>query len=130
MLTAGILAGLSTLSHLYGAFWLISLLLVAALTPAHRQQSRRRLAVLLAAGFALAVTPWAIFVASHWTDYVGQMKPAAARFDLFSPAFYFGNIVTADGPISIVWIFDTIRTLPASRVGTWLMIRVLRPRRR
>jgi 4-amino-4-deoxy-L-arabinose transferase-like glycosyltransferase len=119
---AGILAGLSTLSHLYGAFWLISLLAVTALTRFRPPQSRLVLAARVAAGFALAVLPWAIVVVVHWRDYLGQMKPAGARFALLDPAFYFRNIVTADGPISIVWAVEVIRTLPASRVGTWLMI--------
>ena len=119
---AGGLAGLSTLSHLYGAFWLVSLLVVVSLTRSRPQQSLFRLAVRIAAGFVLTALPWAIVVIVHWRDYVGQMKPAGARFALLDPAFYFGNIVTADGPISISWIVVTIRTLPVSRIGTWLMI--------
>ena len=119
---AGFLAGLSALSHLYGGFWLVSLLVVAALTRWRPPHSRLWLAAEVAAGFSLAVLPWAIVAVVHWRDYIGQMKPAGARFALLDPAFYFRNIVTADGPISIAWAADVIRSLPASRVGTWLAI--------
>jgi 4-amino-4-deoxy-L-arabinose transferase-like glycosyltransferase len=120
-LVAGLLAGVAALSHLYGVFWLVSLLLIV-LSQWAPKPSRLRAAALVTSGFVLAVLPWMLFVVTYWRDYLGQMRPASARFDLLNPGFYLGNFVTADGPISVMWAVDTIRKLPASRIGTWLMI--------
>ncbi len=122
LLATGVLAALSSLSHLFGGFWLISILAVIALESIASGQARLRAAALVVAGFAITWIPWMLVVVTHWTDYLGQMKPAGARFDLLDPGFYLRNIVTADGPISIDWTIDTVRALPATRVGTWLMI--------
>jgi hypothetical protein len=50
------------------------------------------------------------------------MKPAGARFDVLSPAFYFRNIVSADGPLSLRWIAASVASLPAGRAGSWAML--------
>jgi hypothetical protein len=114
--TAGLFAGLSTLSHLYGIFWIVVLLAVAP------RERRVRSALLIAAGFVLTCTPWVLFVVRYWADYVGQMKSAGARFELFDPAFYLRNALTADGPISAAWAIRSIRELPLLRVGSWTML--------
>jgi hypothetical protein len=119
LFTAGLLAGLSTLSHLYGIFWIAVLLALISVAP---REQRVRSALLVAAGFVLACIPWAVFVIQYWTDYVGQMKSAGARFDLFDPAFYLRNTLTADGPISVGWAIRSVRELPPLRVGTWIML--------
>jgi 4-amino-4-deoxy-L-arabinose transferase-like glycosyltransferase len=69
---AGCLAGLSGLSHLYGAFWLPTLIALLALGGLTR--STLRAAGFLIAGFALVWLPWAIWVGLNWSDYLAQMR--------------------------------------------------------
>ena len=116
---AGLFAGLSTLSHLYGIFWMVVVLAMLGVAPRER---RVRSALVITAGFVLTCSPWAIFVVRYWADYVGQMKSAGARFELFDPAFYLRNTLTADGPISAAWAIRSIRELPLVRIGTWTML--------
>src|SRR5262249_37760574 len=78
---AGFLTGLASLSHLYGLFWLpvfVGVLMV-----------RRRWHVLhdgdvwlMLAGFATPWFFWVAYVATGWSDFLGQMRVDAARFDL------------------------------------------------
>jgi hypothetical protein len=66
--------------------------------------------------------PWLLYVLPHWDDYLGQMRPAASRFDVLNPAFYTQNFLFADGPLSVTWIARTLRDLPLNRVGTWFTV--------
>jgi 4-amino-4-deoxy-L-arabinose transferase-like glycosyltransferase len=117
---AGCLAGLSGLSHLYGAFWLPTLIVFLVLSGGPGR-STFRAAGLLIAGFALVWLPWAIWVGLHWSDYVAQMRTVGSRFDIFSPAFYRVNVISGDGPMSIGWAVQTLRGLPLRRVGAWTL---------
>jgi 4-amino-4-deoxy-L-arabinose transferase-like glycosyltransferase len=99
-LLSGCLAGLSGLSHLYGAFWLPTLIAFLALGGG-LTRSTFRAAGLLIAGFALVWLPWAIWVGLNWSDYVAQMRTVGSRLDVLSPAFYLVNVMSGDGPISI-----------------------------
>jgi len=119
-LLAGCLAGLSGLSHLYGAFWLPTLIAFVALSGG-LTRSTFRAAGLLIAGFALVWLPWAIWVGLNWSDYVAQMRTVGSRFAVFSPAFYHMNVISGDGPMSIGWLAQTLRGLPARRVGAWTL---------
>jgi hypothetical protein len=117
----GVLVGLATLSHLYGIFWLPAF---AAVLCARRGVAflRERPLWMLTAGFALAMTPWAAYVASGWSDFRGQMLFVAARFDLFNPSFYLSNVLTIDGPISVGWLRHALAGVPVRRVGTWTVV--------
>src|SRR6185503_17261609 len=116
---AGSLAALATLSHLCGVFWLP--LLVGLLIARHGRRAHRDL-IALAAGFAAPCLPWLAFIATGWTDFLGQMRMTAGRFDLLNPSFYVDNMFRGDGPISLGWAARTIASLPLTRIGTWTML--------
>ncbi|MCI0398548.1 MAG: hypothetical protein L0332_11815 [Chloroflexi bacterium] len=85
---AGLLAGLATLSHLYGAFWLVAL---AVLTLWQRAGWQQLLA--LASGFALPWLPYALYVFSGLPDWIGQTRDYAPRFGLLEPGWYWQNLL-------------------------------------
>jgi hypothetical protein len=117
----GLLTGLAGLAHLYGVFWLP---IFAGLSIARRERDRQRqrILTLLLAGFALPWAPWAIYIATGWSDYLGQARTVAARFDLFNPRFYIDNVLHGDGPLSFDWAVRSLRAAPLIRVGTWTMV--------
>jgi 4-amino-4-deoxy-L-arabinose transferase-like glycosyltransferase len=85
---AGLLAGLAGLGHLYGAFWLPVLLILAV-------WDRRRGAEILAllAGFALPWLVYAGYVLGDVYDWRGQTQGYANRFDLLNPWWYVVNVL-------------------------------------
>lgn len=116
----GILAGLSGLSHLYGVFWLP--VLVAFLCNRNDAgRSTLRSIALVVAGFALIWLPWVVWVGLNWSDYLGQMRGVATRFEVLAPAFYIDNIVFGDGPISLRWLWRTVGSLAPHRAGAWAL---------
>jgi len=120
-LVTGLLTGLSSLSHLYGLFWLP--IFLGLLIARHRTDLLRQHTVWsLLSGFACTWAPWAVYIATGWSDYVGQMRPVADRFDLFNPKFYVNNILHGPGPISLGWSLQTARMLSFARVGAWTML--------
>lgn len=87
----GFLAGLATLTHVYGAFILVVLALVLLCSegwPVLRQPPL----YLLAGGFLLAVLPWALYVLGDFAAYQGQMAKHGSLSDLLRPAFYLDNL--------------------------------------
>jgi 4-amino-4-deoxy-L-arabinose transferase-like glycosyltransferase len=85
---AGLLAGLSGLAHLYGAFWLPVLVLLAMW---HKRSWTSIGAMLL--GFTL---PWLLYVAyvlGGLNDWRGQMRANSVRFELLNPAWYMHNVL-------------------------------------
>jgi 4-amino-4-deoxy-L-arabinose transferase-like glycosyltransferase len=94
-LVAGLLAGLATLGHVYGAFILLPLggLLLwrqgwrAVLRPAPW---------LLAAGWALALLPWLLYALRDPAAYYGQtlVDQSLGRYDVLNPAFYWRNLLS------------------------------------
>jgi 4-amino-4-deoxy-L-arabinose transferase-like glycosyltransferase len=117
----GLLTGLSSLSHLYGLFWLP--VFVGILTARHGSAVLRQPSLwLLLAGFACPWLPWTVYVATGWSDYLGQMRLDADRFDLLNPTFYLDNVLHGQGPISLEWSVRTVRALSFVRVGTWTML--------
>jgi 4-amino-4-deoxy-L-arabinose transferase-like glycosyltransferase len=117
----GALAGLASLSHLYGLFWLPAFGIVLVAAGGWRELAGRRLWTIVA-GAALTWIPWALYVASGWNDYRGQMRFVAARFDVFNPAFYRDNLLHGAGPISLGWLLDVLPAVPWHRVGTWVAL--------
>jgi 4-amino-4-deoxy-L-arabinose transferase-like glycosyltransferase len=117
----GLFTGLSSLSHLYGGFWLP--VFVGLLVARHRRAVlRQRDFWLLLGGFAALWIPWVAYIATGWSDYLGQMRLDASRFDLLNPTFYVNNALHENGPLSLDWSVQTIRALPIRRIGTWTML--------
>ncbi|HEX8684282.1 MAG TPA: glycosyltransferase family 39 protein, partial [Ardenticatenaceae bacterium] len=84
----GLLTGLAGLSHLYGAFWLLALVLLALWDGV----GWRNLAALLL-GFA---APWLLYAAYVLGDveaWRGQTREYGPRFDLLNPGWYWANLV-------------------------------------
>jgi 4-amino-4-deoxy-L-arabinose transferase-like glycosyltransferase len=109
----GFLTGLAALSHVYGAFWLPALLL-AALWVLGRQAVKLNLAAVF--GFGLALTPWFIFVASAWSDFLGQNRNYAGRFGLLDGRFYLTNLLNE------VERYDPILNGAKQSFGAWLWL--------
>jgi hypothetical protein len=80
-----------------------------------------RHAALLTGGFILVCLPWAVWIGTNASDYLAQMRTVGERFELFAPAFYVSNVLTSDGPISVSWLSRTLRGLPPSRIGSWIL---------
>ena len=117
----GVFTALASLSHLYGLFWLP--VFAGLMIARHgRDVFRRNTMAPLFVGFACPWLPWVAFVASGWSDYLGQMRLVSARFDVFNPSFYVENVLYGDGPISLGWSVNVIRALPFTRAGTWTML--------
>jgi 4-amino-4-deoxy-L-arabinose transferase-like glycosyltransferase len=109
----GLLAGLATLSHIYGAFWLPALL-IATIWILGRQAVKP--AILTAIGFGLALTPWLIFVTSGWTDFLAQTRNYADRFGVLDSRFYFINLLNE------VERYDPILNGAKQSLGAWLWL--------
>jgi hypothetical protein len=86
-LAAGFLAGLAGLAHVYGLFWVPTLLLLGVL-DGHAQKAPW---ILLG-----AVAPWlpyAAFVLTDLPDWLGQTAIYASRVELLNPLWYLDNLV-------------------------------------
>jgi hypothetical protein len=116
----GALIGCASLSHLYGGFWLIALAVVAIVRCGWLGALPSITAML--AGLAVTWVPWLVFIASGWSDYVGQMRFVAPRFQLVDLQFYLGNVFSGDGPIGLRWAWRVLSDLSWTRFGTWLMV--------
>jgi 4-amino-4-deoxy-L-arabinose transferase-like glycosyltransferase len=115
---AGALAGVSSLSHLYGLFWMP--VFVAVMAARRGWQSMKDGALwTLIAGFAAAWAPWAAFVAAGWSDYLAQMRMYSDRFDLFNPSFYVTNVVREIDRYRSVALLDQAGHLRFARPGAW-----------
>jgi len=117
----GVLTGLASLSHLFGAFWL-PVFLGLLFCGWHGDVRRTHAAWLVLLGFLVTWLPWIAYIASGWDDYLGQMRFVAERFDVFSPAFYVSNALHGGGPISLDWMLTILRDLPWHRPGTWSVV--------
>jgi 4-amino-4-deoxy-L-arabinose transferase-like glycosyltransferase len=92
LVLAGALGGLSTLAHLYGAFWLAAVAIVLALEPGSPAVRARRVG-LLAAGSAVVAIPYLAFVASGFDDFRAQVAGYGPRFQLLDPGWYVDNLL-------------------------------------
>lgn len=117
----GVLTGLASLSHLFGAFWL-PVFLGLLIGGWHGGVRRTHATGLVVLGFLATWLPWIAYIVSGWDDYRGQMRFVADRFDVFSPAFYVSNALHGGGPISLDWMLAVLRDLPWQRPGTWSVL--------
>ena len=72
---AGVLAALATLSQFFGAF-VLPVVLLAAL------RRSKRLGAITLAGVLITLSPYAIYVARHASDWVGQLTAFGDRFQI------------------------------------------------
>lgn len=119
---AGAAAGLSGLFHLYGLFWLAVFGLVLlwrrglrGLAPGAHPAPYAMLA-----GALLTWTPWLLYIAGGWQDYLGQQRFVAGRFDVLNPGFYAQNLLTEIERYRVVDLFDEIGRLQLTRPGLWI----------
>jgi 4-amino-4-deoxy-L-arabinose transferase-like glycosyltransferase len=114
LLAGGLLAGLSGLANVYGAFWIAAL---AVLTMLESRAGRwRRLAWLLA-GAAAPLLAWAAVLLAHLDETRGQFIKHAGRFDLLRPAFYLDNLLN-EAHRYFLGVRDPATYL---RLGFWLV---------
>ena len=50
------------------------------------------------------------------------MRFVSPRFDFFNPSFYLENVLHGDGPISVDWANQAIRSLTFDRIGAWTLV--------
>ena len=112
-LLIGLLIGLATLSHLYGAFWLPSLMLALFWLIGWRFVKP---ALIMGSGFGLALSPWLIFVMSGWSDFLRQNRNYADRFGLLDIRFYLINL------LSETERYDPLLNGAKETLGAWLWL--------
>lgn len=89
---AGVLAGLGTLTHIYGAFILVVLGLLL-LWQNGRYTFIRPPLYLFALGWGVTLVPWLLYIAQDWPAYVGQNLRHQSRFELWQIHFYVHNLL-------------------------------------
>ncbi len=120
----GLVIGLSTMSHLYGVFWLV--VLQIALLWRHGWIALARVPMYaVTAGCVLVCAPWLYVIRAYWPDYVGQTLVAVDRFRLLDPQFYVQNLVhEIDRFRFLDWRADS--GVPyLLRPGAWLVVAAL-----
>jgi 4-amino-4-deoxy-L-arabinose transferase-like glycosyltransferase len=115
LFASGLLAGLSGLANVYGAFWIAALGLLTLLDNGTGRL--RRLAALLA-GAAPPVLGWAAVLALHPDETRGQFIKHAGRFDLLQPSFYLENVLN-EAHRYFLGVRDPATYL---RLGFWLAV--------
>src|SRR5579859_157950 len=113
-ISAGLLAGAAGLAHVYGLFWVPSLMLLAL------ADGRRANAAHIAAGALVAWLPYAAYVLTDIPDWRAQTAIYASRFELLNPAWYLNNLLQEFhrygpglGPFGPEWL---------TRVGFWFVL--------
>jgi hypothetical protein len=109
----GVLIGLATLSHLYGAFWLPSLALALVWLRGWRVIKPLSL---MGIGFGVTLTPWLLFVASGWQDFLNQSRNYSDRFGLLDIRFYLVNLLQE------VERYDPLLNGAKQSLGAWLWL--------
>lgn len=120
-LGAGVLAGLATLTHLYGAF-ILAVLIVLALWQRGWRAWRSASVYFVLAGWALALLPYLIYVLQDLEAYRGQLLRHETRFDLLNPSFYWNSLIHE--PWRYISFLGGSFRHPVlwPRVGIWLMV--------
>ena len=112
-LAVGILVGLATLSHLYGAFWLPALALSLFWFSGWRAIKPT---LVMGLGFGVTLAPWFIFVASGWQDFLNQGRNYSDRFGLLDIRFYLINLLLETER------YDPILNGAKLSLGAWLWL--------
>jgi 4-amino-4-deoxy-L-arabinose transferase-like glycosyltransferase len=120
-IATGLLAALASLSHLFGVFWLPLFLALSVAMP-HGAVAPARAAILVLSGFAFPWLPVLVYIASGWSDFLGQMRFVSERLEIFNPSFYSSNALHGPGPISVGWFVTVVGELPLARPGAWTVI--------
>jgi hypothetical protein len=116
----GVLAGLASLAHVYGGLVLAPIGALLLWRDGLRAL-RRPGPYLIVAGFALALLPWAIYIAQDVPAYFGQMLPEQARFRLWEPAFYLDSLLRERSRYSRLLRIDGATVL-WPRLGIWIAL--------
>ena len=114
---AGVCAGLAMLCHLYGGFWLASLL-ITIISVLKRQKIRHLFIVLT--GFGVTLLPWIVFIVSGWDDYVNQNRRYGGQFNVNGGNFFTGNLVNEGQRYQP--ILDTTQVAWGARLGIVLLV--------
>jgi 4-amino-4-deoxy-L-arabinose transferase-like glycosyltransferase len=114
----GVLAGLASLTHVPGFFWLGIGLLWLWAGPGGARVRLRRSATLLGAA-ALVWLPWLLMVAWHWDDFIAQHR-AISRTWLQAPS---GTaLITSVVQESNRYLLGLREPLTYGRPGVWLLL--------
>lgn len=107
---AGFFAGLTTLTHLYGVFWLPILLALTLQDRGLRGAMRPGLCMLLACG--LCWLPYLLYILQDPAGWAGQTSEYSVegRFDVLNPGWYWQNLVAEPGRynLGLLGIRDTL----------------------
>ena len=131
---SGVLVGLATVAHLYGAFWLIGMMMVlAARRSARRGSAPRdvhgdrpahgsfpRASGLIVAGFVIPLMPVAATIASNAAGFLGQQRIVAGRYRVLDPDFYMQNIINEPLRYGPLFGVDGNWTALVLRPGLWI----------
>ena len=117
----GVLAGLATLSHLYGGF--ILAVFGSVLLWQHGWRALRRVPLyLILAGWVLALVPWLLYILQDVVAYQGQLLRHPGRFEVFNPLFYGENLIREVHRYR-PWIGPTLHTpVLWPRLGIWVAV--------
>ena len=116
----GLFVGLSTLSHLYGVFWL-PVVLVVMICRRGRHLLKQPAPIWILAGFLAAVLPWLAYIATNWTDYLNQTRSMADRYDVFRPSFYVTNLMNEIDRYRPIGLFSGASGW-VGRPGVWALL--------
>lgn len=119
-LLAGALAGLAALAHVYGGF-VLAVIGLALLWRAGWRLLRDPAPWLIAAGCALTLLPWALYIARDPASYAGQMLPEQARFRLWDARFYLASLLAEPARYRRLW-HDGQGWALWPRLGLWLAL--------
>lgn len=87
-LFAGAFAGLASLCHLYGGFWVATLILLA-----FSENNRIQKSGSILAGFLLVCIPYIFYIASDISNWKAQTLQQVPRLDLLNWHWYLNNVL-------------------------------------
>ncbi len=94
---AGLAAAVAGLSHVYGFFWIL-VLMILLITPLRdgwtKDRGRFRMLIALLGGFALPCLIYVVYILTGFHDWVDQTRQYAPRFGLLHLSWYLQNVLT------------------------------------
>jgi 4-amino-4-deoxy-L-arabinose transferase-like glycosyltransferase len=87
---AGTLVGIAISCHPTAVAWTVMLCAVLVIT--HGWRDGLRSSAWIVAGTLMGFLPYALWIASGWSDFLHQQAYVADRYDLFNPRFYVENL--------------------------------------